>query len=648
MYNSQVTFNLKITSNGQSTIINEGKGVQTGTADGYYAENPTGSNTLVSIDCEIKYENEIPENAILNVENLVVVLINGETKNIPITDAKLGENISIKTGDEVEEEAKKKGNLYTFDQSEQSCENDGTKANLKLIGNIKSKDAFENEEFNVKTSGKNASCKLNKAADSNSAMLDCIVATDQKGFTIANQDITIENKLTVSLVMKGAASTLCAISPEPEECSVDNCSKCTGKTCTECESGFYLSKNYCFACPYSCGSTCSAENCKNCPDGLFLDKGKCISCYQKFKGCQSNSCSSESCHTCLKEFKTDTPGKCNTDIEPYIPEFEYRGFGKFRREGPKISFRLYLKLKKRYMFNCEITFDLKITYNKRFLTDQIYTGGTGFQTGSADGDQAANPSASANTAYIDCTIETNDGSDFPIGTTTVYNVKHNLVNDQKKEGDIVVDSTIDIKTKTENEIELQDAEDGYIYSFSQTDCSCKTDGQNAILLLNGKVENVEKNIDTEYDSFITSVNNGKCKLSKKTSETDATLSCTIPTNKKQFTIDTQTLKKKYDSTASIKINDGQVSCSVTNQDNDGSPNDKSGGNSSSSGGISGGAVAGIVIGVIAGLAIIGGVIFSIFKFGGSKHVIQQTSSVNPEVTRNESTTNGKLKSGYAF
>ena len=651
MFNSEVTFDLKIITNGETTLIKGGKGIQTGTSDGYYAEKPTGKNTLVNIDCEITLENEISDNAEVYVENLFAVLVNDVTKNTQIQEGNLNkENIKDKTDNEIEENAEKKGVLYTFVQNEATCNNEGANTNLKLIGTVESKDAFLNKIFKIKTSEKDADCKLNKDTGSTSAIFDCTIETNEKGFTISNQDVTIENELTVSLVMKDKEAKLCA-KVNPENCC-DYCTSCDKGECSSCASGYYLSENYCFSCPNNCGSLCSSETeCNNCPDGLVLDSGKCYSCFEKFPGCQSNSCQSGKCVKCLKNFKTDVEGECDNTKKPTSPEFKYGGFGRFKREGKKITFRLYLKITQGFMYNAKITFS--ITINKatqgRALEETTYTGGKGTQTGVADGDQAANPTASSDTANIDCIITTTD-SDFPEGETTVKDVTINSVNE---DGDITknidVDKTVDISKKGGKDFEEEDKKSGYIYKFTQTSYSCNYDGKNADLKLNGQIKNVEKSIDnTNYDFSTEENNKGNCKLYKKAGESDATLNCIISTNKNNFSINDKTLNKEYDSTAYVYVNNKQISCKVTNKEDSNDQNE--GSQKSSSGGLNGGAIAGIVIGIIiVGVIIIGAVILAIYKISVSKNNNSSANTISittPQITQKQIVSTDKLSDEY--
>ena len=651
MFNSKVTFDLKIIINGEATTIIGGKGVQTGTAEGYYAEKPTGKNTLVSIDCEITFENEISDNTEVYVENLFVVLVNDEITKIPISTEKLNENIKDKIYNEIEENAEKKGVLYTFVQSEVSCNNDGTNANLQLKGKIESKDALINKVFIVKTSGKNANCKLNKDADSTSAKFDCTVVTNEKGFTISNQDVTIENELTVSLSMKDEAVKLCTVEVNPGKQCCNHCNSCNDGKCSSCETGYYLSDNYCFSCPNYCGSTCSSEaKCIDCPPGLIFDNGKCYSCFEKYRGCQSNSCDKEKCTKCLKNFKTDVEGECDKTKNLPLPKVKYEGFGRFKREGTKITFRLYLKIIESFMYNAKITFSLKIkkTAQGRVLQETItYQDGKGTQTGAADGDQATSPTASSNIANIDCTIISN--SDFPEGETTVHDVLITHANEDDSNIEVsTVDSTVDISEEKDTDFEEQIKKIGYLYSFYQTSYSCNCDGKNAILKLNGKIGNVEKIIDnTSYDFSTEENDNGNCKLYKKAGDSDAILNCIISTNKDEFSINDKTLNKEYDSTAYVYFKNKQISCEKnSNSDTD----SNGGGKKSSGGGLSGGAIAGIVIGAIVGIAFIGGIIFFVYKASGTKEIISSTSSVSAthEITPKEIPTSGKFKGGYSL
>ena len=89
---------------------------------------------------------------------------------------------------------------------------------------------------------------------------------------------------------------------EPNECfevnlfitigCIDNCEYCISNQCFQCNAGYYLSTNVCYACYSSCSICSDYETCIQCSPGNFLLEGYCISCFDRncFSCSDSNTC----------------------------------------------------------------------------------------------------------------------------------------------------------------------------------------------------------------------------------------------------------------------------------------------------------------------------------------------------------------------
>ena len=299
-------------------------------------------------------------------------------------------------------------------------------------------------------------------------------------------------------------------------------------------------------------------------------------------------------------------GRCTQPQTVAIPRFKLYGFGLFKRELEKITFRMYLKLLEGMMFNSKLKFKLIIVTRGRALEDNI--DGNCIQVGTADGDQSDEPTFLDSIPEFDCEApgaNIPENNLFRVSDITAYEV-----NDDNS--GVNIDVPYDEETGsqiindyTDDEIRRKAAEKGKLYRFNQTrKCRCKVHGTTANLTMNGIITtaNGKTILGNEY-ILKTSENNVTCILNKQYSNSnDSTLICLTNNFTKGFTVNNQEASIENNSTLDLYMaNENKILCS------------EEGGISTSSSGLSGGAIAGTIVACVVGIVVIGVIIFIVSK-----------------------------------
>ena len=370
-----------------------------------------------------------------------------------------------------------------------------------------------------------------------------------------------------------------------------------------------------------------------CPNGLNKIDGKCPTCFERYRGCEEEECDNNECKKCIKLFQK--PDKtCDHNKQLPLPTFDLLGFGRFNydQKSKIVTFVLYLRIKIGMMFNARITFTLMAVTSSgtRFLLPQV--NGTGVQDSIALGSYSQNSYFSDYLAKFNCKAENLD-FDEKKSKLQIDNLWLIETNGDDTLTEIEVPNSLegkDISQYTGNDIEEEYGKK-ILYIFIQkadynerrlSDSSrCSISKNVATLNIDGTIKR-ENLIDGR--NFTLNTTDGKeanCTLNKDKVTYDANLKCTVEDPGKSFY-----LKEDNFKSTDNNIEDGEVYMLFTANTKTplcqyySSDDSDSRGSSSSSGGLSGGAIAGIVIASIAIVAVIGTIIFFVYKgaalFGG--------------------------------
>ena len=367
------------------------------------------------------------------------------------------------------------------------------------------------------------------------------------------------------------------------------------------------------------------------------------------RGC-SEDCTDKICNKCLSFFQPSDPDDTNCNIQKSFPRptFELVGFGGFVKQA-KVTFKLYLRLKKGMMFNAKIRFYLVVIDSERRFLQKIK--GTGIQYDIAQGTYSENSIRSNYLAKFDCKSD----EDVPSYNLQVNDLELIEVNGDSTLEDIPLAyeslAEKDISGCTDFEIETEYSGNNIVYNFvqktkqtnpltydfnrqrilSSVSSKCALSGNEGRLNIEG---NIDRNVIIANEAFTLTTSDEKtadCTLTKSDANNpEAYLNCKIENPGRSFYLsDQQTKGSNNENYLSFANTTSTPFCQIYyNEDNKES--------SSSSDGLSGGAIVGIVIVCVVVVAVIGFILYYLLIIKNGMSALSATSSSSAEKVKSSS------------
>ena len=367
-------------------------------------------------------------------------------------------------------------------------------------------------------------------------------------------------------------------------------------------------------------------------------------------GCSEN-CTDTQCNECLKFFKPSNPNdkNCNNEKSFPTPTFSLIGFDGFKNVEKKITFTLYLRIKKGMMFNAKVSFYLVVfsSTGRRFLQEKYK--GVGIQSNIAQGSYSENSYKSDFLAEFDCEANNVPSSSFKVEDLELIEVNGNptledipFENDSLAETDIAncVNTNVknnyigNDKSKVFNFIQNEKRTNSLLADYNEkriliSDPSkCTLSGNEGTVGIEGNVYR-DEGIDETFALTTTDNKIANCILSKIENTANANLNCKIESPGRSFYLLEDQKKGSKGNYLSFSTNTDKTPLCNTYQSGDIIE-------SSSSGGLSGGAIAGIVIVCFVIVAAIGLVLYFIYSGKGITAMIPPRERADENVQNNSS------------
>ena len=270
---------------------------------------------------------------------------------------------------------------------------------------------------------------------------------------------------------------------------------------------------------------------KQCGKSEFANNGNCTACSVKYYGCAT--CNTTNCFTCLQDYRMNTGGVCANTTKNVLPSYSFEGIANFEKiNSRRVSFNVYLRVESGLIYNSEVRVTVIEAGRNKSLTKTI----TCPQVGNATGPQESQSNATKSLAKFNCDLTYNEtitaNQTFTVTEVTMIKINGETSSDTFFRGGEV------ISNKTDNSIEEEVEEEGFIYTFNEISSQCIFNGNQANLILNGNI-NGEQAIN-KFCMLETSEGDASCNLKKEYKATNATLNCLLfNSSKTGFTVHDQ-------------------------------------------------------------------------------------------------------------
>ena len=213
IYSSRIKTILKITNKRKifkedDTII-LGDCYQINVAEGSAADDLSEINSLAIFQCNAEFYRDITEKDKIIMTSAELIYFNGEKYKKLLYKNDIGVVVSDAINDYIEDEARRLGLNYTFEQiiGKEKCKCNNTGTILTLKGNVYGKSPINKQNYQLTISENKATCQLiKKVINSNISTLSCIISNKNLvQYNISNQKYTLNYSSTIYLKMRNTS-----------------------------------------------------------------------------------------------------------------------------------------------------------------------------------------------------------------------------------------------------------------------------------------------------------------------------------------------------------------------------------------------------------------------------------------------------------